>query len=1559
MYLKKLLLLLILSPLCFVLQAQDEPRFAVDGRLTSDDGKTDGATVSISKNGQAEELSEPPRNGRFYYDLDYNNEYRLVFKRPGFFQKIIIISTYVPNEVLQRNAKFPPLSFELNFFKETDIIDQGFTIKPVARVFYNSKIDNFDSEIYLSDQQLREQIQAARAEQNALAAEHKNISKADEMEQAALEKQYSKLVADADALYHKTNYDEAISKFREALMLFSQRPYPRDRIAEIEDLLAALKLKNEAEQNYLAAIKAGDTQFTATQYNGAIGSYQEALRYKAKDKYATDRIAEANRLLKEQAGNQQYAELIARADGAFNGQLYPDAKTLYLQAIDLRPRDAQYPRDQVKKIDTELARLAQLKASEAQYAEAMSKGNASFQTAAFPAALTSFKLALSLKPGDGPAQNRIADTEAAMLAAANQQKYNELVARADKQFEQKQLNPAKESYQQALAVKPAEQHPKERIAEIDRQLNFNQTLDNLLAEANNNFNLKNYTTSRTNYQQVLAMQATHELAKNRLSEIDKILGQQAIDEQYAAAIASADKAFDARQYDLAKGGYQQALTIKANEKYPQSQLAKIDEALKLAADQAAREQQYLAFMQQGQQAFAAYDFAAAVTAYQGALAAKANDVAANARLSESRERQNRFYQALQQADAAFDRKQFAAAKPFYQQALEVIPPHEKSKLRIAEIDKLLAQQDLEKQYADMLAAADQAFSSKQYQPAKSGYQQALSLKPAESYPKEQIQKIDTELARLSQLDADYNKAIKEGDRLVGAVEYPGAIGQYQQALKLKPGEPYPAEQIEKVKQLQTDQLRAEQTDRNYRALVAKGDSLFKLTNYLPAKTTFADASRLRPEQKYPKDKIAEIDAILAELAHQKEVQAEVQRAYLAAVKRGDDAFRTKDFDNAASAYNEAHLLKTDETYPVTQLAEIERQKALALEQAYKAAIARADGFFNKNDFTQAKLGYEEALQLKNSDSYATAQLVLIDQRLKELAQAEANRQKLDADYAARIAEADQAFAAQNYNGAKPVYLQASALKPTEKYPVDQVAKIDNILKQLAEQADLDTRYNQAMNSAREAFAADQLDNALGLYTTAQGLKPTEPEPPQRIAEINRLKNQRAEEARLLAAAEAQRLAAEKAARDNYQSAIALGDAAMNQKAYPKAQTAYQDALRILPEEVYPKNKLSEIDGILKQLAADELVRKQKAREDSLAQANLVAFNLKIQEAESFKAKTQYENAIGSYRQAISILPEKAPTVQPKITELESLIAQMAKLETDYKAAINQGDQQFAAEQLDPAKLAYETALGLKPNETYPKAQIEKINQRQRELEVLAEQARSAEKLNAAYNEAIAIADENFNKQDYQVAQFYYNKALGIQPQQAYPKQQLDKIKQLIDQMLTAEQLKAYNDAITKADTEFDRKGYTLARFHYNKALEIKSWEQYPKDRIQEIGKLTNSLLSQREEQDYLNWVNTADEAFVNRDFAVARSYYQRALNLKKDEPYPSIKLAEIQQELERVQAGQSEKDYRDTLAEADKAFEAKNFSVARFYYNKALSMRPNETYPKNQLQLIREALGGN
>ena len=120
--------------------------------------------------------------------------------------------------------------------------------------------------------------------------------------------------------------------------------------------------------------------------------------------------------------------------------------------------------------------------------------------------------------------------------------------------------------------------------------------------------------------------------------------------------------------------------------------------------------------------------------------------------------------------------------------------------------------------------------------------------------------------------------------------------------------------------------------------------------------------------------------------------------------------------------------------------------------------------------------------------------------------------------------------------------------------------------------------------------------------------------------------------------------------------------------------------------------------------------------------------------------------------------------------------------------------------------------------------------------------------------------------------------------------------------------------------------------------------------------MTNSLLSEKEEQEYKEIIAKADEAFFNKDIAIARFYYNKALSMKKDEEYPVIKLKDIQKMIEQDRLDQLKLEYEKIIDQADQALKNENYSIARFNYNKALSMKPDEKYPKDQLKIIKETL---
>lgn len=1467
MPLKKILLLLFPIIIALILVAQDKNFFIVNGRLTADGNKTEGASIAVSKDGETEEITYPAKNGRFDFEFEFNHEYRLTFNLDGYFQKIVIVSTYVPDEVLQDNNRFPPLPFVLNLFKEIGDIDKTFTIKPVARVFYNARIDNFDAEIYFSDDELRQQIEDAKLRDKSLADERKNISKADELEHANLEKNYDKTIAEADAHYQKKEFQPAIEKFQQATLLFPDRPYPKDRIAEINDLIAAMQLAENTEDSYQQAIHEGDQLFSENRFEEAISAYQRALDVRSNDKYARGRIDESKQMLAKQQNDLQYNNLLAQADNAFMSRNFEQARSLYQKAIQQRPNNSQYPKEQLKRIDIELTQLAQKAAIEKQYNNAMMRGNETFQQQAYQDALTAFNQAINIKPGDEQAQIKINETQNKIQQQENEKRYAELINKADQQFASKAWQPARELYSQALTIKPTETYPSAQIDKIDQQLNTNQQIENLLTEANTAFADQQYTQAKSLYQQVLQLQTDHAISKNRITEIDRLLQQQDIDQQYASAINLADQAFEQKQFKQAQTGYQQASSLKPNESYPKQQLARIEaEQTRLRELAEATEKAYSEAMLLGSNQLGKESFDAARRAFTEAKSIKPDERLPGEMIARVDSLQRVKQQAL--ADAIARQQQ---------------------------------QAELDQKYTAALTEGDRLFMAEDWLSAKTAYQSASNLKPAESYPTNQIKTIDSKLATQARQTEAYNTTIAAADQLMTEKNYTGAASKYEEALLFFPDESYPKMQILRINEIIAQIETAKHLDKAYQEKLTEGDKLLAQNTYLPAKAAYSSASQLKPNEQYPKDKIMEIDSILAENLRQQQAAAQQQQAYAEWIKKADLSFSQQEYENAKTAY-------------------------------------------------------QEALTIMTADEYATQQIRLIDEKLQQLAREEATRQQLENNYQAKLEEGRQAFEKELFPAAKAAYRQALTIKPDEKFPVQQIATIDSIMAAHQQQQQIDAEYKQLITEAQTAWDGNQLEKSLDLYRQASLVKPNETLPPQRIAEIEKQIADRNEAERLAKEAELERLAQEKANREKYQSLITQADSEFNKQSFESAKNHYSEALQVFPDEQYPKNKITEIEQLLIQLAQAKLEQQQKARTDSLAKAQLDAFSKKITQAEDLTEKQLFRQAIDTYVDAIAILPSKTDEVNKKIAGVQSLMAAIQKTEENYRQAISQGDQKFANEEWATAKTSYQKALGYKPEEEYPSKQIEQIDKKLIALQEEARQKRANSMITENYQEIIRQADKYYEKKDYTVAQFYYYQAADIQPENPYPKERIAEISQLIDQSLHANQLKAYNDAIVKADGEFKNENYSIARFYYNQALSIKSWEQYPKKQIKEIGRLTNSLLSQQDEEEYQKLISAADEAFFDKNLAVARSYFQRAQTIKKDDQYPTIKLQEIQQIIDQQKKDQKLQEYQQLIQEADQAFSEKNYSVARFYYNKAKTLMPEEKYPEEQLKKIREML---
>jgi serine phosphatase RsbU (regulator of sigma subunit)/tetratricopeptide (TPR) repeat protein len=120
-----------------------------------------------------------------------------------------------------------------------------------------------------------------------------------------------------------------------------------------------------------------------------------------------------------------------------------------------------------------------------------------------------------------------------------------------------------------------------------------------------------------------------------------------------------------------------------------------------------------------------------------------------------------------------------------------------------EVDKVVAaQKKLKKQaYDNSIRQADVLFEDEWLEESLLEYQNALSLFPAEKYPKQQIDKIRQALQKKADIEKTYSSHIKKGDQNFNKQNYQISKSYYQKSLIYKPQEVYPQSRIDEIEKI--------------------------------------------------------------------------------------------------------------------------------------------------------------------------------------------------------------------------------------------------------------------------------------------------------------------------------------------------------------------------------------------------------------------------------------------------------------------------------------------------------------------------------------------------------------------------------------------------------------------------------------------------------------------------------------------------------------------------------------------------------------------------------------
>lgn len=491
----------------------------------------------------------------------------------------------------------------------------------------------------------------------------------------------------------------------------------------------------------------------------------------------------------------------------------------------------------------------------------------------------------------------------------------------------------------------------------------------------------------------------------------------------------------------------------------------------------------------------------------------------------------------------------------------------------------------------------------------------------------------------AQTNESYESLMRSGNTKFASNDFISAKTYYEMALKQRPNDAEAKKKLDQtLVKIQQDSERQEV----FYAHLDAGDALNAQNKYEEALAEYEQALAIFPNDKYVGAQAETIRGILKE-------RKDKQDAYDTAIAQGNTLLEEENFDAAIMQFEAAKAIFPNDNLPKERIAEAKRLQSVYNEKVsrFNALMTDANNFALRKNFDSAIQKLNQALEIFPNDSQALA-------KLQELQ----GSKDVNDRYNAIIAEADRLYENKAYKEAKLQYQGALSVVAGDAYATDMLSRLDPLIAQQdAEEAARIAAEEEAARLAAEAEAARIAAEAEAARLAAEeaARKAAEEEAARLAAEAEAARlAAEAEAARLAAEAEAARLAAEAAAaaeaerQARIQGLLETAQGLFTGEKYAEAKQKYQEVFTLDEGNAIATAKISEIDGILAQIAADE--------------------------------------------EAARLERERIESLRPQ-----------------YNAFIKDGDKQFASKAFDKAVEAYTKAEELNIGETYPTEMIERIN----------------------------------------------------------------------------------------------------------------------------------------------------------------------------------------------------------------------------------------------------------
>lgn len=995
--------------------------------------------------------------------------------------------------------------------------------------------------------------------------------------------------------------------------------------------------------------------------------------------------------------------------------------------------------------------------------------------------------------------------------------------------------------------------------------------NSIIKQADALFNAKKYEEALTQYEAAVKIKPTEKHPNDRLIEIDGILkaaksanlANSQLDSEYKALIAAADGLRDQKKYPEAIARYQEALA-KKQEQYPKDEITKCEQAIETAKRDAENAAKYDA--------------------------------------------------AIKAADGFYNQKSWMAARDKYKEALKLKPNDPVATGKLSDLEgKLNAQkseQEKKQKYNDAVAAADALMGEEKWAEAKAKYTEALTFETAATYPKDKIKEADAKLAEIAKATAlkeQITKLLAEGNTAVGAKQYPAAKAKFEQVLTLDGANAEAKAKIQDIEKLLEQEKANADKIAKAKQLIAEGDALDKTNKYADAKAKYQESIALIPDAAVQ----AKIDAVDAKMLAEGK-KAEQKAKFDQAIIDGDAAMAASNFEAAKKKYEEAQVLDASSTVPKQKLIEVEKKISQAnaekdKNQKYQEAYNSGLSAIAAKDYTTAKEKLLAALAIDNTKTEAKEKLTEVEKIIADNAQLAAQKDKYDA----AVKAGNDLLAQNKLAEAKKKFEEASVIDPAQTLPKDKVKEIEGLIAK----ADKEKQVTQLLGEGAAAFGKKDLSGAKEKYQQVLTIDPSNATASGKISEITKLENEQASEAQKTAA---------------FEKLKGEGIALQNQSKYAEAKQKYLEAKAIKSD-----------DEIEKAIALCE-----KKIEEELKNADLnKKYESVLAEAKNLEAAKKYDEAIAKYSEALQV---KSNEQEPKnrisaIKTLKESEAAQQKIDQEYQVALKKGDDLVSEKKYTEAIQAYNTALVLKP---YEKAPVEKAEY----AKSLSEKETSDG--DQAYQKIIDVGNKAFDEKNYTKAKEMFNRAANFRPADQYPKQKLAQIDEIEKtEKLAQEQQNQFAKKMGEADALAKANKLEEAIAAYKAAKTIKPDDLTPDQKIQDIQTLLANKVDPAKEAKmrYDEAMQNGKNAAASKDYNGAIAYFEEALKYQPKDQTALGRIDEMRQILDDIaKENAANKELTSLVEAADREFNNGKWSNAKSAYDKILTKYPSNNYAYEQ-----------